>query len=459
MTTSSFGAFQTDWLALTVALIFLVTAVLRLITVLLQTADSAGRFTQASRTTIAAVRALALPGGGLLALSARGAPWSGVFHPFALALVLCSAGLAWLMSSAPSLAEWSGRASWVLVAGAVGFAASTGVVSLWPPSPAGMRRLRNTRNRVAGQLAARVRSSSPTARARLEALRAAVLARIDDEIVPPFAQVLQRDAGIRSEILAYQRSSAEPNEDVLARLQVIHEQYANGTRICQQAALDAEARLFALLQERDDVGLENALGAWLDDDLGQLAEAVQHVLTMPFGSAPPPQSTAGAAGPVNQLEVSLEPQPADFADVTRRALRALNKPATLAKSDLIPLLPRSLHDVWQQSGEFGFGAPSPLEQSQALRTILVRAIDQLNVPDEGNTRAHQYEVLRMQYVMGLNVVQVAMRLGIAEQGVYRRSAEGVEALANDLWRREHLLAGRGRLRRDDSIATRPPIAR
>ena len=142
--------------------------------------------------------------------------------------------------------------------------------------------------------------------------------------------------------------------------------------------------------------------------------------------------------------------------MTRRALRALNKPATLAKSELIPLLPRSLHEVWQQSGEAGAGDPSPLEQSQALRTILVRAIEQLNVSDEGNTRAHQYEVLRMQYVMGVSVVQVAMRLGIAEQGVYRRSAEGVEAVANDLWRREQLLAGRGRLRRDDSIAIGRP---
>ena len=58
--------------------------------------------------------------------------------------------------------------------------------------------------------------------------------------------------------------------------------------------------------------------------------------------------------------------------------------------------------------------------------------------------------------MGLSVVQVAMHLSLAEQGVYRRSAEGVEAVANDLWRREQLLAGRGRLRRDDSIAIGRP---
>src|SRR5439155_27214796 len=94
--------------------------------------------------------------------------------------------------------------------------------------------------------------------------------------------------------------------------------------------------------------------------------------------------------------------------------------------------------------------PSPLEQSQLLRTLLVRAIEQLRVSDAGSTRDHQYQVLRMQYVMGLNVVQVSTRLGIAEQGVYRRSAEGVEALANDLWRRERLLVARGR---DDHSAS------
>jgi hypothetical protein len=140
----------------------------------------------------------------------------------------------------------------------------------------------------------------------------------------------------------------------------------------------------------------------------------------------------------------MQPQPPELADLTRRTLRSLNKPATLAKSELIPLFAESLNELWHQSDVARLSDPSPLEQSQLLRTLLVRAIEQLRVSDAGSTRDHQYQVLRMQYVMGLNVVQVSTRLGIAEQGVYRRSAEGVEALANDLWRRERLLVARGR---------------
>jgi len=371
-------------------------------------------------------------------------PWRGVFHPFGFAVALCSALLAWSMSSVHNFAAWSDRAFWVLLAGMVAYVASAVVVSLWPPGLAGARRLQRTRDRVSGQLDARVRLSSPTCRHQLEALRVAALARIDDEILPPFAQLVQRDTGVNSEILAYRRSSAEPNEEVIGRLLVIHEQYLRGTRACVQRALDAEARLFAVLQERDDVVLGGALLAWIDNDLGQLAKAVDESLTLPLG----PVSAAPAPAPeplaADVPELAMQPQPPKLADLTRRTLRSLNKPAPLAKSELIPLFAESLNELWHQSDVARSSDPSPLEQSQLLRTLLVRAIEQLRVSDAGSTRDHQYQVLRMQYVMGLNVVQVSTRLGIAEQGVYRRSAEGVEALANDLWRRERLLVARGR---------------
>jgi hypothetical protein len=376
----------------------------------------------------------------------RRLPWHGVFHPFGLAVALCSALLAWSMSSVHNLAAWSDRALWVLVAGMVAYVASAVVVSLWPPGLAGARRLQRARDRVSKELDARVRLSSPTCRHQLEALRVAALTRIDDEILPPFAQLVQRDTGVNSEILAYRRSSAEPNEEVIGRLQVIHEQYQIGTRACVQRIVDAEARLFAVLQERDDVVLGGALLAWIDNDLGQLAKAVDESLTLPLG----PVSAAPAPAPepeplaADVPELAMQPQPPKLADLTRRTLRSLNKPATLAKSELIPLFAESLNELWHQSEVARSSDPSPLEQSQLLRTLLVRAIEQLRVSDAGSTRDHQYQVLRMQYVMGLNVIQVSTRLGIAEQGVYRRSAEGVEALANDLWRRERLLVARGR---------------
>jgi len=60
-------------------------------------------------------------------------PWRGVFQPFGLGLALCSALLAWGMSSVHNFAMWSGRAFWVLVAGMLAYIASAVVVSLWPP--------------------------------------------------------------------------------------------------------------------------------------------------------------------------------------------------------------------------------------------------------------------------------------------------------------------------------------
>jgi len=74
--------------------------------------------------------------------------------------------------------------------------------------------------------------------------------------------------------------------------------------------------------------------------------------------------------------------------------------------------------------------------------LLVHAIERLNVSDDGGaTQANQYHVLHMQYILGLTVTQVGVRLSVAEQTVFRRSAEGVQAVSNDLWRREQQLTG------------------
>src|SRR5260370_31927660 len=120
-------------------------------------------------------------------------------------------------------------------------------------------------------------------------------------------------------------------------------------------------------------------------------------------------------------------------------MHSVNNPGVLGRSELIPPLRESMSEIWHQSEAARSGDPSPLEQSQLLRTLLVRAIEQLNVSDAGSTRDHQYQVLRMQYVMGLNVVQAGTRLGIAEQGVYRPSAEGEEAVPDELWHRQRVL--------------------
>lgn len=239
-----------------------------------------------------------------------------------------------------------------------------------------------------------------------------------------------------------------------ARLQAIHAQLEQGTQACAQWARDAEARLFVLLRESGDLVLVAGLGTWVDD-LGQLIAALTAALTMSPWAAPPLQHKPAEPLPEDFLVVAVEPPPPDFVDLTRRALRALNRPSILVRSGLIPLLRLSIDDVWHRSGEPRLIGQSPLEQGQALRTILVAAVEQLNVSEDGGMQAHQYQVLRMQYVMGLTVVQVAMRLSIAEKTAFRRNKEGAEAVANDIWRREQLLNGRVRSMRDDVLAAQP----
>src|SRR5207248_5897516 len=137
--------------------------------------------------------------------------------------------------------------------------------------------------------------------------------------------------------------------------------------------------------------------------------------------------------------------PPGFSDLVRGAVRALNLPATLEKSGLIARLPRTLREVLRQSQADRSAEPTLQEESQALRLLLLQAIERLAVADRaGNAQVLQYQVLHMQYVLGMSVVQVAVRLSISEQTVYRRSAEGIEAVASDLWQREQLVAVRHR---------------
>jgi hypothetical protein len=134
----------------------------------------------------------------------------------------------------------------------------------------------------------------------------------------------------------------------------------------------------------------------------------------------------------------VQPPPADLVRVIHQALRDLNNVAKLARSRLMLLLPRSVGQAWQEGANAG--EPSMLEQAHLLRNLLVDAIERLNVADEGSKTAYEYLVLRMQYVQGMNVAQIAIRLSMAEANLFKYSANGRQAIAEDLWRREQQLA-------------------
>ncbi|TAK21267.1 MAG: hypothetical protein EPO26_15155 [Chloroflexota bacterium] len=385
----------------------------------------------------ALARPIVVPGQRLQRRVARGGLWAAFLHPSGLALAFVSVGLASAIVAVPALSEWSGRVPWLLGSGLASYVACVGVVSLWPTSLPGIRGVRQTRRRVASGLSLRIDSSSLTARAELDVLRSAALSQIDDLIVPPFTQLVQRDAGIQSEIRFYERSSLRPNPEVVIRLQTIQAHCVEATRRCAQRAIDAEARLYALLQDRDERAFISALDSWVAD-LGHLATEVAGALTLPPWDVQTLTSEPRVRGSTPMNRGIAERMPSGFVESTRHALRALNKPGLLMKSDLVRLLPESLAEVRRRSAAPGRSTGSPLEQGQILRALLVGAIERLNVPSNEELTAYQFQVLRMQYVMGLTVVQVGVRLSIAEKTVFRRSKEGVEAVANDIWCREQV---------------------
>jgi hypothetical protein len=435
------------WLSLVVGLIFLITAALRLVTVLIQVADSEGRLRLVSGTLLGAlIWTVALPGRSVQELVRRSRAWSGVFHPVGFLLAFGSAVLAWFLTNLPELARWSTRASWVLATGLVAYVACVVVVSYWAATPPELKRLRERRNRVAERLATRIRSSALGTRQELNELRAVALTRIDAEIVPPFTQLLGRGVDMTREIAEYRRSSTDPHEDVLARLSAMRAQYEEGTARCAQLATDAEAHLFTLLQG-DDVTFGRHLRVWIND-LDGLTDALARALTVPPWPAPEPSEPVPPA-PFITNGSGVPPQPPDLERLIGRALRSLNQPGTLAKSGLISLLPRSLRASSLVDGGPPGAEPTPLELGQALRTSIVQAIERLRVDGEASPQAVQYDVLRMLYVLGMTVTQVGIRLSVAEPTVFRRRADGVNALANELWHREHSI----RVRPKDAVGS------
>ncbi len=122
--------------------------------------------------------------------------------------------------------------------------------------------------------------------------------------------------------------------------------------------------------------------------------------------------------------------------LTEEALRRLNTPAALAQCELIRRLPRTLAATRRN------GPPvTPLEQAQALREVLVAAIERLQLPSapSGKPGALGYTILREEYLVGLPNKEIRLRHGLSEGTFnrYRRSA--VAILARELSTQEERL--------------------
>lgn len=130
----------------------------------------------------------------------------------------------------------------------------------------------------------------------------------------------------------------------------------------------------------------------------------------------------------------LEPDPGGLYKSTQTALRRINKLPNLSRCDLINALPRTLQD-----------SQTPLEKAQALREVLIAAIEKLKAPAEatgagsGADLALGYNILRESYIEDKFVVYICRRHSISQTKYFREQRDAVLAISRDLEAREELL--------------------
>ena len=130
--------------------------------------------------------------------------------------------------------------------------------------------------------------------------------------------------------------------------------------------------------------------------------------------------------------------------LVHEALRRLNNPNRLSQCRLASLLPATLASVVSQAKSDGTpGELAPLDKAQALREVLIAAIEQLKPPSEptrlGATQAHQYYILYEQYVLGRLVANVAVRHDIPEGTYFKWQSAAVSVVARHVQDQEKLI--------------------
>lgn len=187
-----------------------------------------------------------------------------------------------------------------------------------------------------------------------------------------------------------------------------------------------------------------------------VADQILDEVSMP--SRPVGSLNREPSGPAPTTPATAEPE--TVADshankLVREALRHLSNPSLLAGSELVPMLRATITATLHESGMNGFSSdPSPLEQAQALRTILRLGVERLKPPERDDGLAAeslQYRVLFDEYIQGRPTKQIEMRYGISESKLHRHGRDGIAILTSDLLKQEE------RLRRSTAEEVEQPI--
>jgi hypothetical protein len=129
--------------------------------------------------------------------------------------------------------------------------------------------------------------------------------------------------------------------------------------------------------------------------------------------------------------------------LTEQALRRLNNPAALGRTELAERIPTTLDGATRETMGRGLQDVTPLERAQALRSVLVSGIERLKPIDDDvgpeSPAALQYNILREEYLQGLLNKQIMVRHSISEGTFNRNRRQAIAMLAEEIERQEQLL--------------------
>jgi hypothetical protein len=128
-----------------------------------------------------------------------------------------------------------------------------------------------------------------------------------------------------------------------------------------------------------------------------------------------------------------------------RALRTLNSPTRLAECGLGDQLPGLVGQTLGSTNNGGTTSVTRLDQSRALRDVLVAAIEKPKPADSTarDPAALEYAILREEYLQALPNKQIMARYSISESSFHRLRRQAIRALAQDLGDRERQLGQSG----------------
>ena len=142
-------------------------------------------------------------------------------------------------------------------------------------------------------------------------------------------------------------------------------------------------------------------------------------------------SNSEVTGPDPTEDEDVEPDSLVLRRMVQDALQHLNNLAALSQCELVFLLPRTLGEI------------TPLEKAQALREVLIAAMERLKPPGEatraGAPEALQYHILYEAYVQGKPVAYILTRHNIADSTYHRNRRDAIDLVGGHVLSQEELI--------------------